>query len=582
LWYRLETARQGVLTVEAAFEGAPESVALALYSPDRSEPPLVVSTLLDGSQRIDWQVGGGETYYLKLTGGNTNVDVRLCNLVKRDLGRVTVSGTDEGDQFEYAPEGSHRITIKGVDYHFEDGEVTSIEFLAGIGQDSATLYGSADSEVLTVHPTTATLMGNGIEVNVTDVERVVAAGGGGHDTANFHGTADVDAYTGNQDYGRLTNHGFLARASGFAECYVDLKAGDDIARLYDSPGDDTLTADPTQATLNCPDVNVLHQVQNFRELHAFAEQDGHDTAQLADDPAEESYVVSFHALAGTEAKLFDGDRHGSPEEVNQIVLIRTSGFESVTATAGAGDTALLYGTSGDEQYSGTATQASLTVPSGAVFTAASFEQIHSVAKGGKNNTAQLVGSSRKDRFWGTRTYGRLGGSGWLQRLVRYNQVTAYGGGGPDVAEMFDTRFTDTFSGWPDGCAYQAGRWEYRVQEFPVVRVNGEAAGSDMGHLYPGATDTVRERTDDWVMSGDGYSVTIEKSFGAVEVHDGSGSGSQSALAGTDEFSSQVLSNRDVALLADAFLRNRFLPDPDDDETAAVDSVLRTELWWNRM
>jgi hypothetical protein len=274
--------------------------------------------------------------------------------------------------------------------------------------------------------------------------------------------------------------------------------------------------------------------------------------------------------------------------VNQVFLIRTSGFESVTATAGPGDTALLYGTSGNEQYSGTPTQASLTVPSGAtvpssaVFTAVSFEQIHSVAKSGKNNTAELVGSSEKERFWGTRVYGRLSGTGWLQRLVRYDYVTVDGGGGPDVAEMFDTRFADTFYGRPDDCTYEAGRWEYRVQDFPVVRVNGEAGGSDTAHLYPGAGDTVRERTDDWVMSGDGYSITVEKSFGDVPVvHDGSGSGSQSALAGPDEFRPQALSDLDLAILASAALRSRFSTDSDDREEAAVDSVLRTEFWWSR-
>jgi hypothetical protein len=408
-----------------------------------------------------------------------------------------------------------------------------------------------------------------MEVTVMDAERVVAAGGGGLDTANFYGTADADAYTGNESYGRLTSQGFFARASGFAECYVDLKGGDDIVRLSDSPGDDTLTANPTQATLNCPDVSVLHQVQDYRELHVNADQDGNDTAQLADDPAEQSYVVSFHALAGTEAKLFDGDRHGSPEEMNQVFLIRTSGFDSVTATAGPGDTALLYGTSGDDQYSGTTTQGSLTVPSGAVFTAVSFEQIHSVAKGGKNNTAELVGSSEKERFRGTRGYGRLAGSGWLQRLVRYNQFTAYGGGGPDVAEMFDTRFTDTFSGWPSECSYQAGRWEYRVQDFPVLRVSGEAAGSDMAHFHPGAGDTMRERSDDWLMSGDGYSITVEKAFGVMEVHDVAGSGSQSALAPPDD---------DLAILAHGLAREGGSAETDDEE-AAIDSVLRTEFWW---
>jgi hypothetical protein len=320
-------------------------------------------------------------------------------------------------------------------------------------------------------------------------------------------------------------------------------------------------------------------VEDFRELHAFAGE-GNDSAQLADDPAEESYAVTFHTVAGTEAKLFDGDRHGSPDEVNQIFLIRTSGFESVTATAGPGDTALLFGTAGDEKYVGTAAQGSLTAPSGAVFTAASFGQIHSVAKSGRNDTAALNGSLEKERFWATRMYGRLGGSGWMHRVVRYNQVNVSGGGGPDVAEMFDTRYGDTFSGWPDECAYKAGRFEYLVQDFPVLRVKGEESGSDMSHLYPGPDDTVKERPDDWLMSGDGYSIVVQKTFGEVMVHDDSGSAPQSALAGPDEFSPQALSDRDLALLANASLHGRSSEDRNDHTEAAVDAILRTEFWWN--
>jgi hypothetical protein len=491
---------------------------------------------------------------------------------------VTVHGTEEADQFHYAPTGSHQIVINGVEYHFEDAEVDSVEYIGGLGEDRATLEGSSANETLTVYPNSATFERPGMQVRVVNTTRVVATGGGGRDIGNLYGGDGPDAYTGRESYGRLVGEGFFQKASGFSELHVNLGDGDDIARLYDSPGDDTLIGDPNQATLDCPSIDVLHQVESYRELHAFAIEDGNDTAELADDPAEASYVVTFHALAGTEAKLFDGDRHGSPEEVNQMFLIRTSGFDSVTATAGPGDTALLYGTSGDEQYVGTSSQGSLTVPSGATFTAKSFEQIHSVAKGGKDNTAELVGSSEKERFWGTRVYGRLGGSGWMHRLVRYNQVIASGGGGPDVAELFDTRFTDTFSGWPEECAYQAGRWEYRLQDFPVVRVNGEAPGTDMVHLYPGAGDTVRERTDAWVMSGDTGSITVEKSFGTVEVHDGSGPASKSAPAGPDNFSPQSLSDLDIGILAHDQVHHGVNTDTDDEE-AAIDSVLRTEFWW---
>jgi hypothetical protein len=165
--------------------------------------------------------------------------------------------------------------------------------------------------------------------------------------------------------------------------------------------------------------------------------------------------------------------------------------------------------------------------------------------------------------------------------VRYDQVTVDSGGGPDVAEMFDTPFRDTFYGYPEECTYEAGRFEYIVQGFPAVRVNGDGVTGDedpdTAHLYPGENDTVRERDDDWRMSGEGYSIEVEKSFGEVLVHDGSAPGS--ALAAPDASSPRALSDGQFAILAQALARRDGTSSDTDEEEAAVDLVLRTELWW---
>jgi hypothetical protein len=120
-----------------------------------------------------------------------------------------------------------------------------------------------------------------------------------------------------------------------------------------------------------------------------------------------------------------------------------------------------------------------------------------------------------------------------------------------------------------------------LQDFTVVRVNGEAAGTDTVYLYPSASDTVRERSDDWLMSGDGYSITVERAFSAVEVHDYSGPGSQNAMAGPDEFSPQALPGRDLADLAHGLPHEGGTSnDMEDEEEAAIDLVLRTDFWWD--
>jgi hypothetical protein len=74
-------------------------------------------------------------------------------------------------------------------------------------------------------------------------------------------------------------------------------------------------------------------------------------------------------------------------------------------------------------------------------------------------------------------------------------------------------------------------------------------------------------------------IQIQKSFGGVVVHDGSGSGSPSALAGADEFSPRALSDRDLAILAGNLAGKNATTGEKDEEEVLVDSVLPAEFWW---
>jgi hypothetical protein len=232
-------------------------------------------------------------------------------------------------------------------------------------------------------------------------------------------------------------------------------------------------------------------------------------------------------VAGTEAKLFDGDRHGSPDEVNRIFLIRTSGFDSVTATAGPGDTALLYGTSGNEHYVGTPRQGVLAVPSGAVYAAVGFEQTHTVAKRGDNDTAELYGSAEADRFVGNRVYGRLAGSGWMQRAVRYDEVTVGGEQGDNIARLDDSIYTDLFHGTPTVWTYATGRTNFVGRGFVTTKVTQDEEGRDEAHLWPAdVDDEIIERARDWIMRCGDSAILVNKSFGEIHIHPVQGLSSQ--------------------------------------------------------
>jgi hypothetical protein len=571
VWYRFHTANAGFLTAEALFDGSPESVTLTLY--DEGGETLRTSAPGDGNQRLDWDTQAGTVYLLQASGTHTDVDLRICNMVNLSEGVVNVYGTDEADTFQYAPEGSHRIHVRGVEYRFEDSEVTAVDFSAGAGEDSTTIYGSQVNESLTLYPTQATLERSGMEVTAADCERVVVTGGGGHDVANLHGSAGDDVYAGKPWYGRLVGEGFFARIARFDEIYVDLGEGDDIVRFYDGPGDNSLTADPYQATLN--GLKAFHQVEGFRQLHAFADEDGYHTAQLADDPAEDSFGVTFHALGGAHAKLYDGDRLAYPDQTALVFLIRACGFDRTTATAGPGDVGLLFGTGGDDHYLGTPTEGTLTAANGAVFVAAGFEQLLTVAKGGEGDEAELIGSDEKDQLLAKRTSVQLAGADWKHRAVRYDEVTVDAAGGDDEGTVEDSRYTDVFHGTPTGSTYRTGRSDFTLRNFPTTKVvSGGEAGWDEAHLWPASSgDEVVEGTDEWMMDGGTYSIIVQKIMGEVHVHP---AGTPSAQQVTPPASAQAvqpaerISDRELALLAHQWIQNQ--PDSsseDDDEKEAA-------------
>ena len=74
-WYFLRTTHSGLLTLEAVFTGAADSVRVALYAENGTL--LANSSPLNGKQRIDRQVGAGEAYRLQVTGATvTSISAR--------------------------------------------------------------------------------------------------------------------------------------------------------------------------------------------------------------------------------------------------------------------------------------------------------------------------------------------------------------------------------------------------------------------------------------------------------------------------------------------------------------------------
>ena len=101
-------------------------------------------------------------------------------------------------------------------------------------------------------------------IEVYDFASVKAnAGRGGNDVAQLYDSPGDDLFVGKADYGALFGDGFNNEAYGFDGVHAYATAGGiDLAKMFDSPGDDTFYADPVRG--RCTARRILQSGQVLR------------------------------------------------------------------------------------------------------------------------------------------------------------------------------------------------------------------------------------------------------------------------------------------------------------------------------
>ena len=251
VYYQWTTTHDAFLTLEALFDAAAGTAELTLY--DGACTELATSTLVGENQRIDWEAVAGERYFLKLSGTNADVDLRLANLVSHIGTTVTVYGTLDEDLFEFDAAASRLVTINGVSYHFTDAEATSISFDGAAAADTAILNGNDQNETAELWPEQGTLVGDDYSVAVSSVETITAHGGGGVDLAFLHDDPLAkDTLTGGPDAATLSGNPYSNQVANFRYVHVYGTPGDgDEAMLQGDPDvQDTFEAWPGEAKIS--------------------------------------------------------------------------------------------------------------------------------------------------------------------------------------------------------------------------------------------------------------------------------------------------------------------------------------------
>jgi subtilisin-like proprotein convertase family protein len=556
-WYSFQTKRQGYLTLEAYFTGSAGGATLTLY--DANFTRLATSLASENGERIDWQVGTGETYIIRLSGTQTEVGVCLANLVAWSGDAVTVFGTTSDDQFEFAAGAWHQVTINEVRYEFDSRAVASLSFDGGLGNDSAILHASSgDGDIATLSPTTAILEGTGYRIDVTAVPDIVVVSVGGADAAYLHDSASDDILIGSHDDAQFFGAGFCNRVSGFQNVYAYSTTGNDTAELHDSAGDDIFQAAANWWATVKTASGVL-QLNNFDEVEAQSTAGGNDVAWLYDSAGDDTFDggPTSSVLAGTgfrlEAKNFEevhaiaraggvdkaaitgstGNERlvgwtGETRLYGSNYYLRSQGFDEAIVTAGGGyDVAELYDSPGDDTFQAAANWWA-TVKTGNTFLRADgFDQVTAEAKFGGKDVAWLYDSQGNDTFDGAPTSSVLAGTGFRLEAKTFEEVHAIArAGGVDKAAITGSTGNERLVGWTGETRLYGSNYYLRSQGFDEAIVTA-AGGYDVAELYDSPGDDTFQAAANWwatmktgntFLRADGFDqVTAEAKFGGRDV-----------------------------------------------------------------
>ena len=481
-WFKITAAADGILSVEALFANANGNVDLQVYN---SNQQLVGSSqsATDG-ERIDLNVNAGDTFYIKAytgSGANTDVDVRITNLVSQVGSTLRVVGTNGADSFSAtATANGYQFTINGVAYSFANSSVSKVQFSGQGGSDSAVLTGSSGNDQVVMRPGSAEMTGSGYAMTVDGTESITVYGGGGDDTLVLYDSAGNDTLVATRGYAGMYAGTYANVAHGFLSMEARATAGGlDAVKFYDSAGDDHFVASPTEASMSGSD--FTNRATGFYAVHAYATAGGNDLAELSGSTGDDLFV-------GTSTiSVFYGTGFYN----------RAKFFEQVRADASAGgcDMAKFYDSVGNDTFVATGTTA-IMYGTGYRNQASYFAGVHAYATQGGYDTATLYDSSGNDLFVGTDTASAMFSDNYYNRAKFFETVYARKlAGGNDQAYLYDSSVDDYFSATGDDASLQYDQATIWLYGFEYVRAQSTNGGNDRTEVE--AVDFVLELDGAW-------------------------------------------------------------------------------------
>ncbi len=125
------------------------------------------------------------------------------------------------------------------------------------------------------------------------------------------------------------------------------------------------------------------------------------------------------------------------------------------------------------------------------------------AFGGAGDTAQLLDSAGDDTFYGLPSYSAIVGAGFTSQATGYQNVFVNRSAGADVAAFYDSAGNDTFFGLPGYSALSGTGYFIQSTGFAVNSAQSSAGGTDSAVFYdaPGNDTYVGTPTQSYMVMG---------------------------------------------------------------------------------
>ena len=334
---------------------------------------------------------------------------------------AVITGTDSRDSIVYRAQNG-QISVNGAAFQLP-GHVTRVEIDGRGDSDILNLIGTTGNDHAETGSGTVNFEFNpahsGFDAFGQNLEIIILDGQGGSDTLTLNDTDGDDKFFARPTSGFMidTAGQFETDAFGFQMTAI-FTTGNDLARLFDSTGNDTLTASPTSATIQGN--GFQHTAQNFDVLVARS-RNGSDVANLFGTTGNDA----FTGRAGIAVLSSTGFNY------------QLEGFTTINADGlGGSDLVKFFGGPGDDTLTANSDSAQF-VTSGFTLNTLSFERMIATAGSGANDVAILNDSAGNDIFAGTVSTGELAGTGFFERTINFDVIRIRGVNGGTNRRLLD-------------------------------------------------------------------------------------------------------------------------------------------------